>query len=67
MMLLAAKGKNNLTISIFSFRSHRTLKPRSKFILKIFFVQFKTINGRKLWFNTPLRASFFLLKRQTGP
>jgi len=39
---------------MFSFRGHRTLKPRSKFILRnLIFYQFK-LNGRKLGFNTPL-------------
>jgi len=40
-------------LNIFNFRSHKTLKPRSKFILKnLFFVQ--KLNNRKLGFNTPL-------------
>jgi len=43
--------------NILSFRGHKTLNPRSKFISKnLIFFQFKT-NGRKLGFNTPLRKS----------
>jgi len=53
--------------NIFSFRSHKTLKPRSKHILKIYFLFNSKLNGRKLGFNTPLRrnndlASFTLEK-----
>jgi len=43
-----------IILNIFSFRSHRSLKPRSIFILKnLFFVNSK-LNGRKLELNTPL-------------
>jgi len=35
--------REKIILNIFSFRGRRTLKPRSKFILKnLFFVQFKT-------------------------
>jgi len=46
------RGKTIL--NIFSFQSHRTLKPRSKFILKILFLFNSKLNGRKLRFNTLL-------------
>jgi len=41
MTSLAAQGKKNF--KYLQFQGHKTLKPRSKFILKnLFFVQFKT-------------------------
>jgi len=41
MTSLSANGKR--ISNIFLFQGHKTLKPRSKFILKnLFFVQFKT-------------------------
>jgi len=39
--------------NIFSFQGHRTLNPRSKFILKNLILNSK-LNSGKLWFNTPL-------------
>jgi len=47
------------------FRDHRTLKPRSKFILKNLFLFDSKLNGQKLDFNIPLKIdqSFLLIKR----
>jgi len=40
-----------IILNIFSFRGHRTFKPRSKFILKIYVLFNSKLNGRKLGFN----------------
>jgi len=46
--------RSKIILNIFSFRGHRTLKPKSKLILKIYFLFNSKLNGRKLRFNTPL-------------
>jgi len=44
---------------MFSFRGHKTLKPRSKFISKNLFKLFNSeLNGQKLEFNNLLTSDF---------
>jgi len=45
--------------NIFSFRGHRTLKLRPKFILKIYFLFNSKLNGRKVGFNTSFNFDTF--------
>jgi len=49
--------RGKIILNIFGFRGQRTLKPRSKFILKIYFLFNSKLNGQKFGFNTPLSHS----------
>jgi len=45
---------------------HRILKPKSKFILKIYFLFNSKLNGEKLGFNTSLSLTFSTKKKNTN-
>jgi len=46
--------RGKIILNIFSFQGHRTVKPRSKFVSKIYFLFNSKPNSQKLEFNTPL-------------
>jgi len=58
------KGKRIL--NIFTFRGHRTLKSRSKFIFKNLFLFNSKLNGRKLGFITPLKVAQRMKKQSVN-
>jgi len=52
--------REKIILNIFSFRSHKTLNPRSKLISKIYILFNLKLNSRKLGFYTPFKVKIVL-------